>query len=1206
MAKGKEPKAAAAGQSAPDEAALKAEVQAFASQLGLAAGGGGDGFNDQDFRPPAASKQLKAGKAAKAGKPAKPAAAVAKAPAAEADAVGEEPAGKKARVGPQRLNNRRRDAQAAAFKQRQGQQGQAQAERGPGSILTDRAAPAGPPGRGQAAAGAPEAVKTRGWNQGVGPRPGEKLGLPSLLGRDESPVWYVAAAALPQYPADAVTTDEALIEERRAVAERALENEAALFEKDLGRKNGQDARWLQQVRRSGTVTDKVAAMTLLLQESAVANIKSLDELLKWVTKRAGGRNVVGQAIDALREIFLASLLPDRKLRFFEQQPLGGVPKNKEGNRQLLYFYLEDCIKKRYGMFVRALEECSRDNLEFVKEKAVKALYELLRSKPEGESELLTGIVNKLGDPSRKIASKAGYLLACLLAEHPGMKLVVVREVERFMFRPNLAERARYYCVVFLNQMVLSHRESEGGSALAKKLIDVYFGLFKLILEGQVGHAASLARAREAKAAPLPQHRAKAGPRGKKHNPRKHKHHHPPKPGQAPRRSDDDAAPKAAEVDARILGALIAGVRRAFPYVASDEVEPLIERHATALFKMIHTAPFGVAVQALMLLFQLMASRNAVNERFYRSLYAVLLSPEVARSSKTPMFLSLVFKALRADVSAKRTAALAKRLLQVAQEQAPPFICGALMLLSELMKERPALWNAILQPEDNGDDVEHFEDLADPEGVAADPKPSTTRLPPAHKGSDADGELELDGGKGSSSDEGDMQPSTSGRDVGVGKGKGQGQQQGGEKAWPPAGGYDMRKREPTFSGAERAAWWELETLAGHVHPSAAAMARSLLAGSPIVYNGDPLRELTLTAFLDKFVQKKPKAHAKGSSLMQPLTMARLALPSPAALGSAAFAALAESEVAPENVFFHRFYATQAARGRAPAKKRKRGSDDEADSDFGSDSDPDLDDFLEAEEEHGEDGKLASPDDVFDYNDLDAAMQEDAAAGGEDDDEDTVESDAASGSEEDVNAFELASATESDVTADASDDASSGSDADAEWVMYGEAELTGAASKVSKAGAAGKAASMKGRPEKAGQAADDGLASSGEDDEGLDAEFGSGSDAEPDLDDDVSGDADMGEFDDSEEEPAAPAGGRKRRKHDLGGKGAFAPAEDYVEMLERDAAGLPVTLGEAGKTHLPVGDASEDDDSDAPLGVPIVPRKQRSTKQGWYGASAPACL
>ncbi len=60
---------------------------------------------------------------------------------------------------------------------------------------------------------------------------------------------------------------------------------------------------------------------------------------------------------------------------------------------------------RYAIFVSALEECSRDNLDFVKERAVKAVATLLRAKPEGEAALLTALVNKLGDPSRKLASK---------------------------------------------------------------------------------------------------------------------------------------------------------------------------------------------------------------------------------------------------------------------------------------------------------------------------------------------------------------------------------------------------------------------------------------------------------------------------------------------------------------------------------------------------------------------------------------------------------------------------------------------------------------------------------------------------------------------------------------------------------------------------------------------------------------------------------
>ena len=39
-----------------------------------------------------------------------------------------------------------------------------------------------------------------------------------------------------------------------------------------------------------------------------------------------------------------------------------------------------------------------DNLEYVRERALRAAYELLSTKPEGEARVLAMVVNKLGDP----------------------------------------------------------------------------------------------------------------------------------------------------------------------------------------------------------------------------------------------------------------------------------------------------------------------------------------------------------------------------------------------------------------------------------------------------------------------------------------------------------------------------------------------------------------------------------------------------------------------------------------------------------------------------------------------------------------------------------------------------------------------------------------------------------------------------------------
>ena len=54
-----------------------------------------------------------------------------------------------------------------------------------------------------------------------------------------------------------------------------------------------------------------------------------------------------QAIDALAEVFIVALLPDRRLLGWEERSLPAEPPvSKDDRRRLLYWHLEDCIKVR--------------------------------------------------------------------------------------------------------------------------------------------------------------------------------------------------------------------------------------------------------------------------------------------------------------------------------------------------------------------------------------------------------------------------------------------------------------------------------------------------------------------------------------------------------------------------------------------------------------------------------------------------------------------------------------------------------------------------------------------------------------------------------------------------------------------------------------------------------------------------------------------
>jgi hypothetical protein len=76
----------------------------------------------------------------------------------------------------------------------------------------------------------------------------------------------------------------------------------------------------------------------------------------------------------------------------------------------------------------------------------------------------------------------------------------------------------------------------------------------------------------------------------------------------------------------------------------------------------------------------------------------------------------------------------------------------------------------------------------------------------------------------------------------------------------------------------------------------------------------------------------KAGARGSSLMQPTTAEGAGRP---ALGPASLAAVAEADVEPSDVFFHKYFALAARTGAKASKEKARKEGDES-----SDSEADI--------------------------------------------------------------------------------------------------------------------------------------------------------------------------------------------------------------------------------------------------------------------------
>ncbi|XP_077240901.1 CCAAT-binding factor [Tasmannia lanceolata] len=802
--------------------------------------------------------------------------------------------------------------------------------------------------------------------------------LPLIKASLLSGQWYVDAAELEskvfgsegrKIEVRDVEDVKRLVIKKKEIAERLLDQYALDYE--ASRAKSGDMRMVASAQRSGTAVDKVAAFTCMVEDNPVANLRSLDALLAMVTSKVGKRHAL-TGFEALRDLFLLRLLPDRKLKGLLQQPLNHLPESKDGFSLLLFWYWEDCLKQRYERFVAALEEASKDMLPILKDKALKTMYALLRSKSEQERRLLSALVNKLGDPERKAASGAGYHLSCLLSAHPNMKAVVIEEVDSFLFRPHLGMRSKYHAVNFLSQILLSSKGD--GPKVAKRLMDVYFALFKVLTtEADGGQKMKKNNKKEDKKVVRSLHNSKR---------------------EGPLQSN-------VEMDSRLLSALLTGVNRAFPFVASDEADDIIEVQTPIFFKLVHSKNFNVGVQALMLLYQISSKNQIASDRFYRALYSKLLIPAVMISSKPEMFLGLLFKAMKSDVNLKRVSAFSKRLLQVALQQPPQYACGCLFIISEVLKARPHLWAIMLQNESVDEDFEHFEDIIEGSqnivGTAPSSKPENsdgpinvmTRNNGVKKDGDPSNSEDNEGPPMSDSEEDN---SSEGKDTIIGgdnfinveKFETVSEHEARQAQVPnigssSPGGYNPQHREPSYCNADRTSWWELTVLASHVHPSVATMARTLLFGVNIVYNGDPLNDLSLGAFLDKFMEKKPKPNRRSEGIWHggsQIAPARKLDVSNRLIG-ADILSLAEEEVPPEDLVFHKFYASKMGSSKKPKKKKKQGGDEDADELF------DVDDNPESDSEEIDDmlglSHLPSDDERdYDYDELDKV------AGKEDDD------------------------------------------------------------------------------------------------------------------------------------------------------------------------------------------------------------------------------
>lgn len=472
------------------------------------------------------------------------------------------------------------------------------------------------------------------------------------------------------------------IDELYKKAKNLIEEENQTYDEEFNKSSSQK-RFLSQILTGGTLSDKISALTLLVQEAPLHNLRALDNLFNMCQKKS--RTAALQCVDALVDLLVNTILPpDRKLKSFKKQPLS---KNLS-NSQLILMYFEDHLKNMYFQFISLLEKLSHDSILYVRMKIVSHIFSLLKAKPEQEANLLRLGVNKLGDIDNKVSSKTSYQILLLEQEHPAMKQIVCESVIDVVFRSNNDHHALYYSVNTLNQTILTRRDE----TLANKLVDAYFALFEKLLvktdDENVGVFKETEHQKEGR-------RKKNVKRGRK--------------GGKSVKNVKDENEIIEEKNSKMFAAILTGLNRAFPF--SNFPINIFENHLNVLYKITHSLNFNTSVQALILI-QTITSKFSDDEhkdRYFRTLYESLWDERLLNSSKQGIYLNLLYKSLKDDENTERVLAFVKRISQVCLGWLNiGTVSGMIFLLIQLEREIPEVRNLFLNTPMDDELNEKFE------------------------------------------------------------------------------------------------------------------------------------------------------------------------------------------------------------------------------------------------------------------------------------------------------------------------------------------------------------------------------------------------------------------------------------------------------------------------------------------------------------------
>lgn len=495
-------------------------------------------------------------------------------------------------------------------------------------------------------------------------------------------VWY--EIPVPNHKDAQKYFDKMTSAERSAVRTRA----AALYEEQAHKYVQQktmtpaDRQWLATVLKEGTQSDKISAILLQAQECPFYGLEWIGKLLSMASGTS--RSESFPAIEALKDVFILILPPkatERSLTAWKARPLTDN-KDLTPTSFLLVAYFEDMLRQMYIDYIKVLEIMLHDQVQNGRERAMRIVFDLsMAYKSDFSEALLVLLVNKLGDPARKVASRVVYYLQSVVEKHEELTLMTCKAVQHVSTKPDLAnDKPAFYGMTFFSQL----RLNEASPAVTDILLTTYqhfLGLFLKQLENS---------AKEKK---------------KKNKTKRRKLD-----------ADEDEIP-------RVMKVVLLGLTRAIPFVKSADDSSMNQYAVKLLSITARIRSYPTLLQASTLIYKLFTEQETMSDSSLQ-LISDLVSKNLLdyprmseNSSSFPHLFKLLFRIVSSVAELNSSSvlpclrAIVKSMLSVAvMINNPAFPAAALLLVNEALVLRPGLRLAISFPDDVSSDCGSWKEL----------------------------------------------------------------------------------------------------------------------------------------------------------------------------------------------------------------------------------------------------------------------------------------------------------------------------------------------------------------------------------------------------------------------------------------------------------------------------------------------------------------